>query len=211
MKKTLTMINNILCAVLLIATFVSMCIPCWDFVAEEKIKMKVCRECGTEYILEGEETSLPDGYVCPGVDNAGCGATGAKNFKSANTKISYDDTASVMEYTWLAFDNKGLTQKMTNDGYVINDVILTPFLLTICAIAGTVACLLNSKGCWQSLFPLIGGASVTVEYLTNPLFQMGSWQLTLGLAIALTVAGAVLFAQLLVKIYKWFFVPVVKK
>ena len=211
MKKTLTMINNILCAVLLIATFASMLIPCWDFVAEEKIKMKVCRECGNEYVLQEEETNLPEGYVCPGVDNAGCGATGNKNFKSSTTKITKEDSASVMEYTWFAYKNKGLTQMMTDDGYVINDIIMAPFLLTICAIAGVVACLLNMKGCWQSLFPLIGGAAVTIEYLTNPLYQQGTWMLTLGLAIALTIAGAILFVQLLVKMYKWFFVPTVKK
>ena len=210
MKKTLTVINNILCAVLLLATFASMCIPCWDFVAEEKFKMKVCRECGNEYILSEEETNLPEGYVCPGVDGAGCGATGAKNFKSANTKISKDDTASVMEYTWLAYNNKGLTQKMSDDGHVINDVIVTPFLLTICVIAGVAACLLNTKGCWQSIFPLVGGVAVTIEYLTNPLFQQGAWQLTLGLAIPLAIFGATLFAQFAVKVFKWFFVPVVK-
>lgn len=211
MKKTLTVINNILCAVLLIATFASMLIPCWDFVAEEKIKMKVCRECGNELVLEEGESNLPEGYVCPGVDGAGCGATGNKSFKSSTTKITRDDSASVMEFTWLAYNNKGLTQKLTDAGYVINDIVLAPFLMTLCTIAGVIACLLNTKGTWQSLFPLIGGAAVTITYLTNPVFQAGSWMLTVGLSAALTVAGLALFVQLAVKIVKWFFVPTVKQ
>ena len=45
MKKKLTMINNIVCVLLMIALFATMLIPCWDFVAEEKVKVRVCRAC----------------------------------------------------------------------------------------------------------------------------------------------------------------------
>lgn len=282
MKNKLTMINNIVCAILLVATFATMLIPCWDFVAEEKIKVKTCRECGLAVELTEGEADLPDGYVCPGtkmVDpnakeeeeepateateeateateategvaaaaeltaevpaadpteaveatepaaevtepvatepanlvEVPCGATGKKSFKSSTTKISYNDSASVMEYTWLAYDNKGLTADFEEQGYKINDLILAPFLLTICVIAGTVACLMNMKGTWHSVFPLAGGVATVITYLQYPVMQTGSWLVTLGCAIALSIAGLLLFIQLVIKVIKWFTVRNYKK
>lgn len=211
MKKKLTALNNILCAVLLIATFASMFVPCWNFTAEEKLKMKTCRECGLEVVLEGDEADLPEDYACPGKDGVPCGATGKKSFKSSTTKKTYEDTASVMGFTWLAFDNTGLTAKFEAEGAAINDIILAPFLLTLCTIAGVVACLLNMNGTWQSLFPLAGGVITVWAYLTKPVFQVGSWVLTVALAAALAVAGLALFVQLVIKIVKWFVVPVPRR
>ena len=211
MKKKLTMINNIVCAVLLVVTFATMLIPCWDFIAEEKIKVKTCRECGLAVELSEGEEDLPEGYACPGKDGVACGATGKKSFKSSTTKISYPDTASVMEFTWMAFDNKGLTADFQEQGYTINSIVLAPFLLTICVFAGVVACLLNRYGTWQSLFPLIGGGMMTYSYLTIPVFQVGPWIPALISNIALTVAGLILFVQLATKIVKWFTVPCYKK
>ena len=279
MKKTLPMIINIVCAVLLVATFASMMIPCWDFVAEEKIKVKTCRVCGLAVELSEGEEDLPEDYVCPGtklVDpnapveeeepveqteateateategvviasavtttaavvettaateaateateaateatepvtlvEAPCGATGKKSFKTSTTKITYDDSASPMEYVWLAFNNKGLTADFEEQGYKINDLILAPFLLTVCVIAGVIACLMNMKGTWQSFFPLIGGAATVYTYLSFPIMQCGTWMVSLGLGIALTVAGLALFTLMMIKVIKWFTVPCYKK
>ena len=211
MKKKLTMINNIVCAILLVVTFATMLIPCWDFIAEEKIKVKTCRECGLAVELTEGEEDLPEDYACPGQNGVECGATGKKSFKSSNSKITYPDNASVMEFTWMAFKNKGLTAQFEAEGYKINTIVLAPFLLTICVIAGTIACLLNMNGTWQSLFPLIGGAMMTHSYLTIKVFQVGPWMIALISCIALTVAGLLLFIQLAGKIVKWFTVPCYKK
>ena len=51
MKKNLTRVNNILCAVLLIVTTISMLIPCWEFTAEQKLKVKTCIMCGKEFTV----------------------------------------------------------------------------------------------------------------------------------------------------------------
>ena len=274
MKKKLTVINNIVCAILLVATFAAMMIPCWDFVAEEKIKVKTCRICGLAVELTNGEEDLPEDYVCPGTKKVDpnakeeeeeapateateateaaaeataaaetpavaaevateatvaateaateatepanlvevpCGASGKKNFKSSTTKISYDDTASVMEYTWMAFKNKGLTADFEEQGYKINDLILAPFLLTVCVIAGVIFCLLNTKGTWQSFFPLIGGVATVITYLKYPVMQTGPWMVAFICAIALTLAGGALFAQMMSKVIKWFTVPCYKK
>lgn len=211
MKKKLTMINNIVCAVLLVVTFATLLIPCWDFVAEEKIKVKTCRECGLAVNLDEGQDDLPDDYVCPGQNGVACGATGKKSFKSSNTKVSYDDTASVMEFTWLAFKNKGLTADFQEQGYNVNDIVFGPFLLTICVIAGVISCVLNRYGTWQSFFPLIGGGLMTYSMLTIKAFQVGTWMPGLISSIALTVAGLILFAQMMAKVIKWFTVPCYKK
>ena len=211
MKKKLTMVNNIMCAVLLIATAVTMLIPCWEFTAEEKVKVKTCRECGLAVTLEEGETDLPEGYVCPGQNDVACGATGKKSFKSSNDKITYQDSASVLEFTCLAYKNKGLTAYFAGQGLTVNEIILAPFLLTVCVIAGVIACVLNRFGTWQAFFPLIGGAMVSYAYLTMPIFNNSAWLPTLICALALTVAGAALFVQLAVKLVKWFFVPVARK
>lgn len=211
MKKKLTMINNIVCAVLLVVTFATMLIPCWDFIAEEKIKVKTCRECGLAVELAEGEEDLPDDYACPGQNGAACGATGKKSFKSSTNKITYPDSASVMEFTWMAYNNKGLTAEFEKQGYAINTIVLAPFLLTICVIAGVIACLLNKYGTWQSLFPLIGGGMMTYSFLTIKVFQVGPWIPALVSCIALTVAGLILFIQLATKIFKWFTVPCYKK
>ena len=211
MKKKLTMVNNIVCAILLVVTFATLLIPCWDFVAEEKVKVKTCRECGLAVTLEEGEEDLPEGYVCPGQNGVECGATGKKYFKSSNTKITYDDSASVMEYTWMAFDNKGLTADFEEQGYPINDIVLAPFIFTLFAIVGVIACILNKYGTWQSLFALTGSAMMTYSLLTIKIFQVGPWMIGLAACIASTVASFILFAQLAVKVFKWFTVPCYKK
>ena len=213
MKKNLTMVNNILCAVLLIVTTISMLIPCWEFTAEQKLKVKTCRECATEVVLEEDETDLPEGYTCQGVleDGTVCGATGKKSFKSSTTKRSFSDSASVLEFTWMAYKNKGLTTYFNNQGLTVNEIILAPFFLTICVIAGVIACLLNKYGTWQSFFPLIGGGMTLWSYLTMPIFKNDAWLFTVIASALLTVAGAALFAQMVAKIIKWFVVPVERK
>ena len=211
MKKKLTMVNNIVCAILLVVTFATLLIPCWDFVAEEKVKVKTCRECGLAVTLEEGEDDLPDGYVCPGKDGVECGATGKKFFKSSNTKITYDDQASVMEYTWLAFDNKGLSADFVEQGYVVNEIVLAPFIFTLFAIVAVIACILNSKGTWQSLFALVGSGLMTYSMLTIKAFQVGPWMISLIACAATTLVSLVLFAQLMAKVVKWFTVPCYKK
>ena len=211
MKKKLTVVNNIVCAILLVVTFATLLIPCWDFVAEEKIKVKTCRECGLAVNLEEGQEDLEEGYVCPGQNGVECGATGKRYFKSSTTKVTYDDTASVMEFTWLAFKNKGLTADFEEKGYTVNSIIFAPFMLTICVIAGVVACLLNRKGTWQSFFPLIGGGLMAYNMLTNTAFQVGPWTIGLAASIATAVAGLLLFIQMMTKVVKWFVVPCYKK
>lgn len=211
MKKKLTMVNNIVCAILLVVTFATLLIPCWDFVAEEKVKVKTCRECDLAVTLDEGQDDLPDGYVCPGQNGVECGATGKKYFKSSTTKISYDDTASVMEFTWLAFKNEGLTAHFEEQGYPINEIVFAPFLFTLFAIVGVIACILNKYGTWQSVFTLAGSAMMTYSLLTIKIFQVGPWMIGLVACIASTVASLILFVQLMVKVVKWFTVPCYKK
>ena len=211
MKKKLTMINNIVCAILLVATFATLLIPCWDFIAEEKIKVKTCRLCELAVELADGEEDLPDDYVCPGQNGVECGATGKKNFKSSTTKISYPDSASVMEYTWMAFDNKGLTGMFQEQGYPINDIVLAPFLFTLFAIVAVIFCFVNLYGTWQSIFALVGSAMMTYSLLTIKIFQAGPWMISLVACIASTVVSLLLFAQLAAKVFKWFTVPCYKK
>ena len=289
MKKKLTMINNIVCVLLMIALFATMLIPCWDFVAEEKVKVRVCRACGTEAELEEGSTKVRADYVCTGLVKASekkteekeeapeatepvettepsvdateaieateaveartvdateateeatveateeateateavveeepaddemvpCGNDSSlKNYKLQEKKISFEDDSSVMEFTWFSYDNKSLSAKFIADGYAINDIVLVPFVVTLFAIAGVLFCLVNMKGTWHSIFPAAAGLMTAYTYLTVPAFQMGQWQLTLGCAIALGVAGLALFAQFMTKVIKWFVVPCHKK
>lgn len=199
-KSTLfTKVNNIVCVVLLIVMIATMFIPCWNFTAEEKISLKTCRECN--YSMEAEE--LEEGFTCPE-----CGTD--KRFKSSTKKTEYPDEASVMEFTWLAFKNTGLTKQFEAQGIVINDIVLIPFLTTLFAICTVIFCILNMKGCWQSVFPLFCGVATLVMYLTTPVYQIGTWVLTVAVAAALSVASLVLFAQFVMLIVKWFTVPVKK-
>lgn len=211
MKKKLTMVNNIVCAILLVVTFATLLIPCWDFVAEEKVKVKTCRECGLAVTLEEGQEDLPDDYVCPGQNGVACGATGKKHFKSSNSKITYDDSASVMEFTWLAFQNKGLTADFQEQGYPINDIVLAPFLFTLFSIVAVIACVLNKYGTWHSVFALAGTAMMTYSLLTIKIFHVGPWMIGLVACIAATVASLILFIQLMTKVVKWFTVPCYKK
>ena len=211
MKKKLTMVNNIICVVLMVVTFATLLIPCWDFVAEEKIKVKTCRECGLAVNLENGEEDLPEGYVCPGQNGVACGATGKRYFKNSTTKVSYDDTASVMEFTWLAFKNKGLTAHFEEQGYTINSIVLAPFLLTLFSIAGCVFCILNHNGSWHSVFPLAGAGLMTYNMLTIPVFHSGPWMVGMIACAATTLASFILFVQFVVKVVKWFTVPCYKK
>lgn len=280
MKKKLTMINNIVCAVLLIATFASMLVPCWEYNTEEKYKVRYCNYCKTLAELD-ENNKVRDGYVCPGTvtltkkeyeekravkaeepaptEEATAPAEDAAEEVTAEpTETVVDATAdatapagdtavpeeeqdenemvtvacaelkpkykmeqrvnkipaetSVMGYVWFAGDHKGLTEQFEEQGIVENDIVLSPFVLTLCGIVALLFCLLNMKGTWHSIFLLPAGILVVVDYLTKPeIFQFGQWTVTLALAAALSVASLLLFAQWVIKLVKWFVVPCHKK
>lgn len=204
MKKKwqkVTLINNIVCAVLLVALFGTMFIPFWDYTAKERVDFKICKEC--EYIYEGK--TLPDEFSCPE-----CGA-GKKSFKSSTKYEEYAENASVMEFTWMAFDHDDLVKEFEKQDYQINDIVSMPFIVTICVIVGVIMCIFNNKGTWQSLLPTIAGVLSAVTYLTNPLYQLNSnWVIPFGVSCALAVAGLLLLAQWLVSVFRWFIVPVPK-
>ena len=211
MKKKLTMINNIVCAVLLVVTFATLLIPCWDFIAEEKIKVKTCRECDLAVELTEGEDDLPEGYVCPGQNGVECGATGKKNFKSSTTKVTYPDSASVMEFTWMAFKNKGLTAQFEAEGYAINKIVLAPFIYTLFMIVAVIACILNRNGTWQSIFALVGSGMMTYSLLTIKIFHAGPWMIGMVACAVTTLVSLLLFVQMATKVVKWFTVPCYKK
>lgn len=120
-------------------------------------------------------------------------------------KVEVPANASVMEFTWMAYNNKELSKQFDKQGYEINHVIAMPFVLTLCMIAGVIAGVLNINGTWQSVFPLIGGGFATINLLTNSALQMGPyWTVNLILAIALLVASLVLFAMFVKKVIDWF-------
>lgn len=163
-SKLLTRITNIICAVLLVATFASLFLPSWDYTATVKVGA-------------GWETK------------------------------EVEENASVMEFTWLAYKNKDLSKQFKKDGYEVNEVVLMPFVLTLCTIAGVIACLANMNGSWQSLFPLVGGGLGVYALLTNKVLQQGPyWMVNLILAALLLVAALVLFSAFVRQIVDWFVV-----
>ena len=64
MKKNLqkvTIINNIVCAVLLVVLVGTMFMPFWDYTAETRKDVRICRDC--DYVHESKD--LEDGFTCP--------------------------------------------------------------------------------------------------------------------------------------------------
>lgn len=204
MKKNLqkvTIINNIVCAVLLVVLVGTMFMPFWDYTAEIRKDVRICREC--DYVHESKD--LEDGFTCPN-----CGAE-KKRFKASILKEEHPDNASVMEFTWLTYDNKGMTKMFEEMDVKVNDVIMMPFVLTICAICGVIFAIANIKGSWHSVFPCVGGIYAVITYLTNPVYQMNSnWIYSMIAACVLSVAGLALFAQWIRVAIRWFTVPVKK-
>lgn len=204
MKKNtqkVTIINNIVCAILLVVLVGTMFIPFWNFTAERQKEVRVCREC--DYVHQGK--NLEDGFTCPQ-----CGAE-KKRFKAEKVKEEYPDNASIMEFTWMAYDNKGLTKMFQNMDVKVNDIILMPFILTLCTICGVLFALLKSKDKWHSIFPLVGGVYTVITYLTTPVYQMhSSWIISLIVACLLSVASLALFVQWIKQVIFWFTVPVKK-
>ena len=120
-------------------------------------------------------------------------------------KVEVPSNSSVMEFTWMAFNNKELSKQFNKQGYEVNDIVVMPFVLTLCVVAGVIACLLNMNGSWHSVFPVIGGGFTAINLLTNSALQMGPyWTVNLILAIALFAVSAVLFGILVKKIVDWF-------
>ena len=204
MKKNMqkiTIINNIVCAIMLVVLVGTMFMPFWDYTAENRQEVRICRDC--DYVHQGKD--LEDGFTCPE-----CGAE-KKRFKADTLKEEYADNASVMEFTWMAHENKGLTKQFEKMDMKVNDVILMPFVVTLCAICGIVFAVLNIKGTWHAVFPLVGGVYAAITYLTNPVYQLNSnWIISLIAACVLSVAGLALFAQWIRQVIRWCTVPVKK-
>ena len=205
-QKKILMINNIVCVVLMIALLGTLLLPSWDFIAHIKTKDFACRECG--YTLRADK--LEDEFACPNVLDNGeeCGAPKGK-FKATTIKEDVPSNSSVLEYTWFAYNNKDLTKIFEEQGQNINDIVLAPFLLTLLSAFGIVFCLLNIKGCWQSLFPAVGSVMMLISLLTIPIFKQGPyWIFCVIVNAALVVASLALLAQFVTKIVKWCVVPV---
>lgn len=209
MKKNQTkilMINNIVCIVLMVVLLGTLLLPSWDFVAHIKTKDFTCRECG--YTLRADK--LEDDFACPNVPEGSdteCGAARGK-FKATTIKEDIPSNSSVLEYTWFAFNNKDLTKIFEEQGQNINDIVLAPFLLTLLSAFGIVFCILNVRGCWQSIFPTVGSIMMLISLLTIPIFKQGPyWIYGVIAAAALAVASLALFAQFVIKIVKWCCVP----
>lgn len=161
-KQMITVITNIICAVLMVALFASFLLPSWDFTALVKVN-------------------------------------------GSREKVEVPSNASVMEYTWMAYDNKDLGKQFEKQGYEINDVIAMPFVLTLCVVAGFIFCFLNIKGNWHSVFPLIGSGFSVIALLTNGALQQGPyWNVNLILSFVLMVPSLVLFGLFVKQAIDWF-------
>ena len=113
--------------------------------------------------------------------------------------------ASVMEFTWMAYENKDLSKRFKKDGYEVNDIVTMPFVLTICTIVCTVFGIINLAGSWQSLFAVAGSGFAVYYLLTNTVLQQGPyWMVNLILAIASLAASLVLLAIFVKVIVDWF-------
>lgn len=287
MKKKLTMINNIVCAVLLIATFVTMLQPWREYSKREKYKVRYCNYCKTLAELD-ENNKVVDGYVCPGSSEmtvaeynkrklvveevettepaADANEPGAEATEpveateadvaaepeaeqTADTTEPAEETtapaeeetedenaiitvacadlkpkykmeqrvneipaeASVMGFTWLTFNHKELSEEIVAEGNTVNDVVVAPFVFTLCGIVALLFCLFNMKGTWHSIFLLPAAGFILYAYLNKPIFQVKEWMITMILAAALTAFSVALFVQWVVKLVKWFTVRSYKK
>lgn len=119
--------------------------------------------------------------------------------------------ASVMEFTWLAYQNKDLSKQFKKDGYEVNEIVLMPFVLTLCTIVCFIFGLINMNGSWQSVFALAGSGMGVYALLTNTVLQQGPyWMVNLILACAALAASLVLFGIFVKKIIDWFTVKHVR-
>lgn len=236
MKKknsTLLKANNIACVVMIVVLLVTLLLPSWDFIAHIKTKDYTCRECGFTLradkleddfacpndvekvvITDGEEVTkeviTEDTVVADGAEivTEECGAAKGR-FKGTTIKEEHATNASVLEYTWLTFNCEDLTKIFEAEGMNLNDIVLAPFLLTLCSILGIVFCLVNINGCWQSIFPTVSSIVMLTSLLTIPAFKEGPYWLYSVIACAgLLAVSLALFAQFVIVIVKWCTVPV---
>lgn len=194
-------INNIACIVMMVVLFASLFLPSWDFIANIKTKDFTCENCG--YTLRKE--ALEDEFTCPECDAP------KRDFDSVTIREQVPSNSSIMEYTWMAFNNKDLTKQFQAEGYVVNDIVLAPFLLTLFFAFGIVFSIVNIRGTWQSLFPFAGSILMTFSLLTNSVLQQGPyWIVNLVLSIVTIVVSLGLVIQLIKTIINWATVPVAK-
>lgn len=137
--------------------------------------------------------------------------TASRKVENSREWVNVEESVSVMEYTWMAYDHKGLTKEFTKEfgkkNFSINDVVTMPFILTICVIVCAVFGLWKMKSNWQSLFALVGSGFAVMTLLNNQVLQMGpSWMINLILACAALAASLFHFALLVKSIVEWFVV-----
>ena len=125
--------------------------------------------------------------------------------EGSREKMEVPANASVMEFTWMAYDNKELSKDFKKDGYEVNDIVVMPFVLTICTIVMVVCVFAAGKSSWQSLFAVAGSGFAVYYLLTNTVLQQGPyWMVNLILACAALAASLVLFGIFVKLIIDWF-------
>lgn len=124
------------------------------------------------------------------------------------TTATTGDEISIQEYTWLPHHNKDLEKEFkANFGkdYGINDVVLMPIVALVVGALGVIFTVLWSKKCVITVCPTLVGILATINYLTNPAFQIGAlWQLHLVLGIAMLAASIIPVIQCVLNIIEWF-------
>jgi hypothetical protein len=115
---------------------------------------------------------------------------------------------SIQEYTWLPHHNKDLDKEFkANFGkdYGINDVVLMPIVTLVVGALGIIFTVLWSKKCLITVCPVLVGVLATMNYLTNPAFQMnGIWPVHLALSIGLLAASVLPVIQCFLNVIEWF-------
>ncbi|MBO5316889.1 MAG: hypothetical protein J6A74_00390 [Oscillospiraceae bacterium] len=113
--------------------------------------------------------------------------------------------ASVMEFTWMAYENKDLSKQFKKAGYEVNEIVVMPFVLTLCTIIFALFSIINIKGSWQSIFGVVGSGFAVFYLLTNTVLQQGPfWMVNLILACASLAASLVLLGIFVKLIIDWF-------
>lgn len=192
-NRTLLAINNIVCIVLMLVLVGTMFLPSWDFIANIKVKSHTCKACGYSFVTEER---LETDATCPE-----CGVP-KKQIKTATVEEQIPSNASIMEFSWLAYDNGDLTDHLVDQGYSLNGVVMCPFVLTLCLIFGVIFGIKNLHGAWQSLFHTAGSGLMLVSLLTNPAFKLGPyWMINV-------IAGALALLASLALLVQWIFIVI---
>lgn len=127
-----------------------------------------------------------------------------------NTAEGKEDTISIIEYMAFPSDNTDVTDYFEDntDSFKINSLAGTFCIVFLLGIASIVFLVIKPNSRWISVWPTAVGLGSLIGYLTEPLWQLGSYYTVLVvLSAILTVAALIPFILWVTSVRYWFIDP----